>query len=85
MRRVFLAASGLKLDLLSRFCTLLFFKEENLSIPLAPLGGGDKHMRSQTFLYEIQFRTKSFFWCDEPQTESTFSFLYIIIYVTKNQ
>ncbi len=37
MRRVFLAALGPKLDLLSRFCILLFFKEENLSITLAPL------------------------------------------------
>ncbi len=39
LRRVFLAASGPKLNLLSRLCTLLFFKEENLPILLAPLMG----------------------------------------------
>ncbi len=29
----------------------------NLSSPLAPLWGEDRHMRSRTFLYEIQFQT----------------------------
>ncbi len=41
------------------FCTLLFYKDENLSSLLAPLWGGgrDRHMRLRTFLYEIQFWT----------------------------
>ncbi len=39
MRHVFLTVLGPKLDLLSRFCTLLFFKKENLLIPLAPHRG----------------------------------------------
>ncbi len=36
---VFLAASSPKLNLLPRFCILLFFKNGNLSSPLAPLWG----------------------------------------------
>ncbi len=39
MRLVFLAASSPKLELLSRFCTLLFFLDGNLSSPLATLWG----------------------------------------------
>ncbi len=49
-----------KVNQLSRFSTLLFFKDGNITNPLAPLpvgGGRDRHMPSQTFLYEIQFRT----------------------------
>ncbi len=34
---IYLAASSPKLNLLPRFCTLLFFKDGNLSSPLAPL------------------------------------------------
>ncbi len=37
MRYVFLAASSAKLNLLPHFCTLLFFKDGNLSRSLAPL------------------------------------------------
>ncbi len=43
MRCVFLAVSSPKLDL-PRFCILLFFKEENFSIPQIHWGGGEERI-----------------------------------------
>ncbi len=62
-----LAALSHKVNLNFHFCTLKDFKGTDLLSPLAPPRRGDRHMRSRTFLEEIQFRTtfiSSFFLCD---------------------
>ncbi len=66
---IFLAAFSPKVNVFCLLSTILYFNHINLLNPLAPLPGGvwNGHMRSRTFLYEIQFQTTfiwSFFWCD---------------------
>ncbi len=65
---VFLAAFSPYLNVIFRFSTISYFNHINLSSLLAPFpeGGGDRHIRLRSFLYEIQFRTTfiwSFFGC----------------------
>ncbi len=50
MRSVFLAASSLKLNVLPRFCTLLFFKDGNLTNPLAPIWGRQTYALADFFV-----------------------------------
>ncbi len=83
MRCVFLAASSPKLNLLPRFCTLLFFKDGNLSSPLAPLWGEldicalglfRTKFKFEQLLFKAFFDAMRIFGCVELQTESTFPF-----------
>ncbi len=83
---VFLVASRPKLSLFPCFCASLCFIDGYLLSPLAPLQGG-RHMRSQTFLHEIQFQKllfKAFFdvMCVfgdvEPQIGSIFPFWILV-------
>ncbi len=78
-----------KLYLLSRFC-ILFFKEENLLIPLAPLRGEIDicapglfctKFNFEQLLFKPFFEATCIFGSVEPQTRSTFPFLHIIIFL----
>ncbi len=55
---VFSAALSPKYNVFCCF-SILYINHIHVSSPLAPLRGGDRHMRSQIFLYEIQFTTTS--------------------------
>ncbi len=44
------------LNVISHFSTIIFQLYQSFASPSSTLGG-DRHMRSQTFLYKIQFRT----------------------------
>ncbi len=59
--------------------------------PLSSTPGGDRHMRSRTFSYKIQFWTtftwsffwySAYFWQHWAHSESNFPFLYIIRFQT---
>ncbi len=50
-----------KLNVICHFSTIQYFNQINFLRHLAPLHGGDRHMSSHTFLYEIQFQT-TFIW-----------------------
>ncbi len=85
---VFLTVLSPKLNLLSHFCTLLYFKKGNLSSPLVPLCG-DRHMPSQAFcmkfnakqlLFQPSFDAVCIFGSVEPLSEFTFPFIYIILF-----
>ncbi len=87
MRPVFWPSSP-KLDLLSRFCTLLFCKVGNLSSPLTPLQREIDICVHSLFCTKFNFEqllSKAFFNATcifgsvEPQTGHTFPFLYIIL------
>ncbi len=84
-----MAALSPKLNLLSRFCTLLFFKDGNLLSPLAPLHGEidicvcglfRTKFNAKQLLFQSFFDVVHLFGSVEPQTESTFPFLHIIIF-----
>ncbi len=98
MRLVFLAALNLKLNLFSRFCILFIFKDGKFLSLLAPLrkgGGWEIDIRApglfctkfnfEQLIFKVFFDPMRIFGSVEPQTESTFPFLYIIIFVTKSQ
>ncbi len=83
--------SNPKVDLFSCFCALLFFKDENLLSLLAPLWGKIDICVRELFCTKLNFEQllfKAFFDAirifgsveREPQTESTFPFLYIILF-----
>ncbi len=65
--RIFLATSSPKLNQFFCFFYIIIFQRWESFEPPSSTLEGDKHMRSQTFSYEIQCRTifiLNFFWCD---------------------
>ncbi len=88
MRCVFFATSSPKLYLLSRFCILLFFKEDNISIHLV-LFRRKIHIYAlwlfcmkfnfEQLLFKAFFDATHIFGSVEPQTGPTFLFSCIII------
>ncbi len=85
---VFLAALSPKLNLLSHFCTLLYFKDGNHWSPLVPLWGEIDICAPELFctkfnaeqlLFQTFFDGMRIFGSVKLQTKYTFPFLYIII------
>ncbi len=81
--------SSPEVNLLSRFCTLLFFKNGNLSRSLALLQGeidicADGLFRMkfnfEQLLFKAFFDATRIFGSVEPQTEFTSPFLHMIIF-----